>query len=207
MFIERPPKIYRLLFPGAVWRLPDSHKKVAYITFDDGPVPEVTPEVLSILDRHEVKATFFVVADNVRRYPRLFDEIRRRGHSFGNHTMHHIQGVKVSADDYFEDVRLASDIVPSSLFRPPHGLMRLSQLNGIKKNFTVVMHDVVTRDYNSRISPGKVLDNVRRYVRPGSIIVFHDSLKSMKNVLAALEPSIVWLKQNGYELRPIPMSI
>lgn len=204
MLIERPPLLYRLLFPGAVWRLPVPDKKAVYLTFDDGPVPEVTPRVLDILERHNVKATFFVVGDNVRRNPGLLEEILAHGHSIGNHTMHHIQGIKTSRKAYLADIAQAALLIPSTLYRPPHGLIKLSQLVSVRKNFTIVMHDVVTRDYNSRFDSRRVLENVRRYVRNGSIIVFHDSIKARDNMLGALEDSIVWLKQEGYELLPVP---
>lgn len=205
MFVERPPFLYRLLFPGAVWRLPVEGRKTVYLTFDDGPVPEVTPIVLDILCRHGIKATFFVVGDNVSRYPALFDEIRRSGHSFGNHTMHHLQGVETGVAEYMNDISEARKLVPSDLFRPPHGLIKFSQIRVLKDDFTLVMHDVVTRDYNRRFTPQRIFKNVRDNVRDGSIIVFHDSLKARENVLGALEPSIVWLRQQGYEFRSIPM--
>ncbi|MDE6488069.1 MAG: polysaccharide deacetylase family protein, partial [Paramuribaculum sp.] len=103
MFIEQPPLLYRLLFPEAIWRVRKKRRKVAYLTFDDGPVPQVTPWVLDTLDKYGVKATFFLVGDNVRRSPHLFDEIKRRGHSWGNHTMHHLQGFKVETFRYMRD--------------------------------------------------------------------------------------------------------
>lgn len=205
MFIERPPLLYRLLFPEAVWRIKEKHKKVVYLTFDDGPVPEVTPWVLDILDHYGVKATFFMVGDNVRRNPWLLDEVRRRGHHYGNHTMHHAQGMKVPTRAYMRDITEADALIDSSLFRAPHGIMRWAQAAAIKHRYNIIMYDLVTRDYSRKLSPERVLANVKRFARNGSIIVFHDSLKAEKNLRYALPRAIEWLKKEGYEFRTIPM--
>lgn len=205
MFIEQPPLLYRLLFPEAVWRIKHRRRKVVYLTFDDGPVPEVTPWVLDMLDKYGIKATFFMVGDNVRKHPELFEEVKRRGHSYGNHTMHHLQGAKESLRTYMRDITEADALIDSVLFRPPHGLMRWSQAAAIKHHYNVVMYDLVTRDYSRRQTPRQVLGNVKRYARNGSIIVFHDSIKAEKNLRATLEESIVWLKNQGYEFLTLPM--
>lgn len=206
-FIERPPFLHRLLIPGAVWRIPDRQdpaRKVAYITFDDGPIPEVTPWVLDVLDRFGIKATFFMVGENVERNPSLLREVIARGHSVGNHTMRHTQGIKCSRAAYMKSVGDAASLIPSNLFRPPHGLLRPSQLRAVKRSYTVIMHDLVTMDYDSRQWPWQIINRVRRYMRPGSIIVFHDSLKAEKNLRATLENVLFWLIDSGYELLPLP---
>lgn len=203
-FVVQPPLFYRILFPEAVWRIKRRGHKVAYLTFDDGPIPEVTPEILDILDRFNVKATFFMVGDNARRHPELVEEVRRRGHSIGNHTMHHLQGRKTMPRRYLRDVQEADHILNTSLFRPPHGLLRWSQSRVIRKHYNLVMYDVVTRDYAVYTSPDEVVENVRRFTRNGSIIVFHDSLKSCHNTLPALPDAIKWLQNNGFELLPLP---
>lgn len=205
MLIEQPPLAYRLLFPEALWRIKHKSHKSIYLTFDDGPVPEVTPWVLDRLDAHGVKATFFLVGDNVRRSPQLLEEIRRRGHSWGNHTMHHLQGMKVNTHRYLRDITEADALIGSVLFRPPHGLLRWSQAAAIKNHYNIVMYDLVTRDYSCRLSPPQVLANVKHYTRNGSIIVFHDSLKARRNMMAVLDDAIIWLKKQGYEFRTIPM--
>ncbi|MDE6655330.1 MAG: polysaccharide deacetylase family protein [Muribaculaceae bacterium] len=205
MLIEQPPLLYRLLFPEAVWRIKRRGRKAVYLTFDDGPVPEVTPWVLDVLDSMEVKATFFMVGDNVRRHPELLEEVRRRGHSYGNHTMHHLQGLKVRGVSYLRDIREAGEYIDSCLFRPPHGIMRWGQARAIKRHFNIVMYDLVTRDYNNKLTPARVLDNVKRYTRPGSIIVFHDSLKAWKNMHQVLPDAIRWLKEQGYEFLTLDM--
>lgn len=203
-FIVQPPLFYRILFPEAVWRIKRRGRKVAYLTFDDGPIPEVTPQILDILDRFGVKATFFMVGDNAHRHPELVDEVRRRGHTIGNHTMHHLQGRKIMPRRYLRDVQEADRLLNTSLFRPPHGLLRWGQSRVIRKHYNLIMYDVVTRDYAVYMSPEEVVDNVRRFTRNGSIIVFHDSLKSCHNTLPALPDAIKWLLDNGFELLPLP---
>ncbi len=206
MFIERPPLLYRLLFPEGIWRIKKrGGKPVVYLTFDDGPIPEVTPWVLDTLDRYGIKATFFMVGDNVRRHPEVFEEVRRRGHSYGNHTMHHLQGRKSSARRYICDVYEADKLIDSPLFRPPHGLIRWKQARILKEKYNLIMYDLVTRDYARRLDGEKVFENVRRYARNGSIIVFHDSLKAQKNMMYALPRAIEWLMAQGYEFDVLPM--
>lgn len=205
MWIEQPPFFYRLLFTEAIWRILQRGKKVVYLTFDDGPIPEETPWVLDVLDRYGVKATFFMVGDNVRRYPELFEEVKRRGHSYGNHTMHHLQGMKTLTRRYLRDIAEACEHIDSPLFRPPHGLLRWKQARAIKDHFNIVMYDLVSRDYSRKLTGPEVLANVKRYARNGSIIVFHDSLKASRNMRYALPNAIEWLLEQGYEFRPIPM--
>ena len=202
MFIEQPPLFYRILFPECVWRL-HRKRKCVYLTFDDGPIPEVTPWVLDTLDQYGVKATFFCVGDNVRRNPELFEEIKRRGHNVGNHTMNHLQGIKVTSQRYLRNVLEAHRYINSPLFRPPHGLLRWAQASILREQFTIVMYDLVTRDYSNKLSGEDVLNNVKRYARKGSIIVFHDSLKAEKNLKYALPRAIEWLKSKGYTIELI----
>ncbi len=205
MFIEQPPLAYRLLFPEAIWRIKRKKRKVVYLTFDDGPVAEVTPWVLDTLDRYGVKVTFFLVGDNVRRNPELFEEIKRRGHAWGNHTMHHLQGMKVKSHRYMRDITEADFLLDTPLFRPPHGLLRWSQAAAIKNHYNIVMYDLVTRDYSKKLNGEEVLEIVKRYVRNGSIIVFHDSLKAEKNMRYAMPKAIEWLLAAGYEFERIPV--
>ena len=205
MLIERPPLLYRLLFPEAIWRINKRNRRVVYLTFDDGPIPEQTPWVLDILDRYGVKATFFMVGDNVRRNPDLLAEVRRRGHSVGNHTMHHLQGMKVTARRYLRDVSEADALIDSPLFRPPHGIMRWKQSRALREKYIIIMYDLVTRDYSAKLKPEQVLANVKRFARNGSIIVFHDSLKAAANMRAVLPRAIEWLLSQGYEFERLPM--
>ena len=203
--IARPPLLYRLLFPEGIWRIKrPAPGKTVYLTFDDGPIPEETPWVLDVLDRYGIKATFFMVGDNVRRHPELLAEVRRRGHSVGNHTMHHLQGMKTLAAHYLADVEEAQGYINTTLFRPPHGLLRWKQSHAIREKYNLIMYDLVTRDYSKKQTPQQVLDNVRRYARNGSIIVFHDSIKASPRMRWALPRAIEWLKEQGYEFEALP---
>lgn len=197
-FLCQVPLFYRALIPGGRWVIPAYRGKSVYLTFDDGPIPEVTPWVLDQLDHYGVKATFFCVGDNVRKYPALFEEIKQRGHQVGNHTFHHVKALEKSVKSYVADVEEANDLIHSRYFRPPHGHMRLSQVREVGKRYELIMWDVLTRDYNSRLSPEKILSAVRKYTRNGSIVVFHDSLKAEKNLKSTLPETIAWLKEEGY---------
>lgn len=198
MLIEQPPILYRMLFPGAVWRKPVKGQKTVYLTFDDGPIPEITPWVLDLLDKYNIKATFFCVGDNVRKHPDIYKMVLGRGHHVGNHTFNHIQGIRKFSKKYLENTRLASEYIESDLFRPPHGHMRILQFFILRRYYQIVMWDVVTRDYSKLMTREQVYENVKKYTRDGSVIVFHDSLKAEKNMKYALPRSIEWLKEQGY---------
>jgi len=202
MLIERPPKIYRGLYRGSHWRL-NTSEKVVYLTFDDGPIPEITPWVLDLLDKYGIKATFFCVGDNVRKYPDIYQMVQDRGHLVGNHTFHHLQGLKVEKKAYVKDVEDASKLIHSKLFRPPHGHMRLPQFYALRKKYKIIMWDVVTRDYSRLMTADEVFEVVKKYTRNGSIIVFHDSLKSGDRMKESLPRSLDWLIEQGYSFRLI----
>lgn len=202
MLIEQPPFVYRMLYPETIWRIPGKEKTV-YLTFDDGPIPEVTPWVLDILDHYDVKATFFCVGDNVARNPHLFEELKRRGHQVGNHTMNHIQGIKFGVSGYLKNVDKADKYIDSIFFRPPHGHMKLAQVRALRHRYRIIMWDVVTRDYSKKLDPELVLENVKKYTRNGSIVVFHDSLKAEKNLRYVLPKAIEWLLENGYRFETL----
>ncbi|MFA9389248.1 MAG: polysaccharide deacetylase family protein [Prolixibacteraceae bacterium] len=196
------PKWITALFPSAIWRIPSGMQE-AYLTFDDGPVPEVTPMVLDILKKYNIKATFFCVGENVARYPELFKQIKDEGHSIGNHTYNHIQGLKSNHSTYIENVEMANDLLKSKLFRPPHGTLKKSQYNYIIQHYKLIMWDVISCDYDPHLSPDQCLANVLNFVRDGSIITFHDSVKAKKNVLGALPKAIEAMLEKGYKFRKI----
>ena len=190
----------RWLYPRALWRM-DRHEKAVYLTFDDGPIPEATPFILDILKEHGVKATFFMVGDNVRKFPHLYQRILDEGHQAGNHTHNHISGLRRSLREYSYNVEKANAYIKSHLFRPPHGWMRIAQYALLSRKYKVVMWDLVTRDYSKWMTANDVISNVKRYARNGSIITFHDSLKSIDKLRTALPESIKWLKEQGYEFK------
>lgn len=197
--IERPPGFFRLTVPGGRFRFSSAEKRV-WLTFDDGPIPEVTPWVLDTLDRYGVKATFFMVGENARRHPDLLEEVIRRGHTVGNHTYHHLSGAKVTTRRYLRDIEEADAILHTPLFRPPHGWLRPRQTLLLRRRYKVVMYDLVTRDYSRLLTADDVVDNVRRMTRPGSIIVFHDSLKSWPRLREALPRCLEWLLAEGFSI-------
>lgn len=175
-----------------------------YLTFDDGPIPEATPFILRTLEEYGAKATFFMVGDNVRKYPELFHRIVDAGHQVGNHTYNHWGGMRHSAEEYGANVDKANELIGSHLFRPPHGWMRWPQYIWLKSKYKIVMWDLVTRDYSNRVSAEGVLRNVTRYTRNGSIITFHDSLKSIDKLHYALPRALGWMKEQGFEFKTFP---
>ncbi|MDD6494491.1 MAG: polysaccharide deacetylase family protein [Bacteroidales bacterium] len=200
MFIEQPSKWLRWLYPKALWRMDENDHSV-YITFDDGPIPESTPFLLKTLRDFDVKATFFVVGDNVRKYPDLYQQIVDEGHRVGNHTFNHIGGARHSIRTYEKNVQQCDELIHSDLFRPPHGWMRPTQYHRYKNKYRIVMWDLVTRDYSKLLSPYDVVRNIHRYARNGSIITFHDSLKSIDKLYFALPASLRFLKSQGYKFK------
>ena len=201
MIIEQPPRIYRWLFPGSIWRIPapKGTPKSVYLTIDDGPIPEMTPWILDILDKYGIKATFFCVGENVQKYPALYNMLLERGHRVGNHTHNHIQGIRFRSKNYIRNIAEATKHIDSNLFRPPHGHMRFPQVIRLRKLFRIIMWDVVTRDYSPHMTAKGVLNNIKRYTRNGSIIVFHDSLKAKGRIEEALPKAIEWLQKEGYQ--------
>lgn len=202
MIIEQPASFLRWLYPKALWRM-DHRQRSVYLTFDDGPIPEATPYVLDVLDNLGIKATFFMVGDNTQRYPHLLEEVRRRGHRIGNHTFNHISGFRWQSETYIGNVQKAEEILQTSqLFRPPHGWMNPMQYHiMLSMGWRIVMWDLVTRDYSNRLSAEEVLENVKRYTRNGSIITFHDSLKSIDKLHKILPEALLWIKNQGYEFK------
>ena len=204
MLIEQPPRLFRLLYPQAIFRM-NPNEKAVYLTFDDGPIPEVTPWVLDVLDHYHIKATFFMVGDNIRKHPETFEMVKARGHRIGNHTFNHIRGFDYDAKAYLENTEKANRMMQTDLFRPPHGHMGFHQYHKLKHFYRIIMWDLVTRDYSKRINPEQVLQKVKHYVRNGSIITFHDSLKSWNNgnLPYALPKAIEFLQGEGYEFKTL----
>lgn len=205
--LARVPLLMRLFMRGALTRRDAAGERAVYLTFDDGPIPEATPFVLDALREQQARATFFVVGDNIRKYPHLKERILAEGHALGNHTMHHLQGLHTAKARYLADVEQADGFLDEparGLFRPPHGLMRPAQRRALQaQGRSIVLHDVLTRDYARRLDAAAVLARVKRYTRPGSIIVFHDSLRSIGKLRQALPEALAWLRARGYDFRTL----
>jgi peptidoglycan/xylan/chitin deacetylase (PgdA/CDA1 family) len=176
-------------------------EKAVYLTFDDGPIPVITPWVVGLLGQYNIKATFFMVGDNVRKHPEEYRLVVDAGHKVGNHTFNHLKGLSTDTRDYIGNVEKANELIHSNLFRPPHGLLRRSQYKELSKHYRFIMWDLVTRDYSKRLNGEEVLAIVKRLVRNGSIITFHDSLRSEENLKYALPRAIEWLLGQGYSFK------
>lgn len=200
MIIEQPSKWMRWIYPKALWRMdPEDHS--VYITFDDGPIPESTPFILDTLREFGVKATFFMVGENVARHPELLQRIIDEGHQVGNHTYNHLGSLKHSIRGYIANTDKANELIHSHLFRPPHGWMLFDVYHKLRKRYTIVMWDLVTRDYSHLLNAFDIVRNVVLYSRNGSIITFHDSLKSIEKLRYALPASLRYLKEQGYQFK------
>jgi len=208
------------MFPKRIWAFPNSEKKV-YLTFDDGPIPEVTPWVLDTLKTYNAKATFFCIGDNIAKHPEIFKRIISEGHAVGNHTFNHCNGHKTRLKAYMENVLKAeaeighrkSLILPKqseniehlpSLFRPPYGKMTSAQAKFIKqKGYQIIMWNLLSADFDTAISEEKCYKNVAKSIKPGSIVVFHDSLKAQKNMQYALPKVLDIIAENGWSSEKI----
>jgi len=203
MSAVRPPFFFRWLSPKYIVCDLPGEEKVIYLTFDDGPVPEATPEVLTILKQYQATATFFVVGENVRKHPDIFEMVRRDGHTIGNHSFHHLDGWKTSPGAYIEDVRRCKDYVETQLFRPPFGRFTPSQFFLLRNDFRFILWSVLTCDFNRNTTPEQCLQHAIDSTRNGSIVVFHDNLKSIEKVRFALPEFLEHFSGLGYRFEGI----
>jgi peptidoglycan/xylan/chitin deacetylase (PgdA/CDA1 family) len=205
MFFVRTPILLMKIFPELVWRLKGRDREdddSVYLTFDDGPTPGVTTWVLDQLRQYDARGTFFCLGKNVEKHPDIYKKIIDEGHAVGNHTYSHLRGWQTNNTEYYNDIQLANDLMSSTLFRPPYGSIKTSQIKYISEEFNIVMWDVLSQDYSQNITPQKVLSNVLNSVRGGSIVVFHDSLKAQPNLNYAL-PRLLKELHTKYEFRKI----
>lgn len=201
--MQTPTWIQRI-FSSLVWRIP-TQEKVLYLTFDDGPIPVVTPWVIRLLEEYRAKGTFFCVGANVRKYPEVYAELLRGGHKTGNHTEHHTNGWTVYNRIYFKEVFQCARVVRSRLFRPPYGKIRFTQIARLKKDYRIVMWDVLSKDYDPDLTGEQVADRVIRSAGPGSIVVFHDSLKAEPRLRTALPAVLAHFSGLGYRFEVLPL--
>ncbi|MCX6305144.1 MAG: polysaccharide deacetylase family protein [Bacteroidetes bacterium] len=199
----QPPFFFRWLSPRYLVCDQPGNGKVIYLTFDDGPVPEATPEVLDILAKYKAKATFFMVGDNVRRYPGIFNRVVQDGHAIGNHTFHHVNGWHTPPGAYMDDVCRCREYFETRLFRPPYGRFTPSQYFLLRKDFRFILWSVLTYDFHRHTTPEQCLDNAIGNSGSGSVVVFHDSPKSMNNVRYALPRFLQHFMDLGFRFEPI----
>jgi len=202
MYFAKTPKLIQALFSQYLWRIP-SKEKVLYLTFDDGPIPEVTPWVLEQLAQYKAKATFFCVGDNVQKYPSVFQQLLANGHQVGNHTFHHLDGWKSENKIYFEDVDNCAKVINSEYFRPPYGHLKISQARFLSKQYRIVLWDILSGDFDIKMSKEKCLKNVVNNATSGSIIVFHDSLKAEEKLRFVLPKVLSHYSQQGFRFKAI----
>ena len=201
MYFVRPPYLLNKAYKKAIWRIP-TNKREVYLTFDDGPVPEITPWVLSTLKEYNATATFFCVGENVLRYPEIYRQIISEKHSVGNHTFNHLNGWKTRTAIYLDNIQKCSELVSSNLFRPPYGKLKRSQYSSLLSNqYSIIMWDVLSGDFDKNTSPEKCLRNILESTREGSIIVLHDSIKSKKNLLYVLPKILAFFSNKGISLK------
>ena len=192
------------IFFRHIWSIPNKEKGV-YLTFDDGPTPEITEWVLAELKKHEAKATFFCIGNNIEKHPSIFSKILQEGHAIGNHTFNHLNGWKTDKTAYVQNALQCEKSIEafsyrSKLFRPPYGKIKPSQARALRdKGYQVIMWDVLSADFDQQISPEQCLENVLRNVASGSIIVFHDSVKAYENLQYVLPKTLSFLAQNKYK--------
>lgn len=218
------PKIIRLFLPrGLTWRIKKTiHREsveadtlgekidktgkatpTIYLTFDDGPVPEITPAVLEILKQYHAKATFFCVGDNVRKHPDVYEMVLKAGHATGIHTFSHLKGIKTDDATYFSDIEKCAEYIDTNLFRPPYGRISRSQVRYLRSKYRIIMWSALTGDYNHQLTKEQVLVNAIKYTGNGSIVVFHDSIKAAERMFYALPRMLEHFTKMGYKFEAI----
>ena len=187
---------FKTIFPNYVWDIPNHEKKV-YLTFDDGPTPEITEWTLEQLKIYNAKVTFFCIGNNIEKYPAIFNKVVTDGHAIGNHTFNHLKGWKTATKEYVENIEKFD--VKSKLFRPPYGKIKPSQSKKLRAlGYKIIMWDIISYDFDIQTSKEKCLENVLKNVQPGSIIIFHDSIKAAQNLKYALPKTLEFLKEKGF---------
>lgn len=204
MYLHFTPRLLHWCYPRLLWHMPRSSKTI-YLTFDDGPVPEVTPRVLEMLQAYGAKATFFCVGENVQKHPEVLAQVVKEGHRLGNHTQHHLMGSSTTAEAYWQDVAACQQaLLPympadaSLLFRPPYGRFTAQQRRQLQPHYQLVMWDVLAADYDNRLAAEDCLRKSIEYTKPGSIIVFHDSIKAWERLKFVLPRYLQHFYHQGY---------
>ncbi len=205
MYLVKSPLLLKWYYPSLVWNK-SRFEKVIYLTFDDGPIPDVTDFVLKTLKAFEVKATFFCIGDNIRKHPAVFEQLLQDGHRIGNHTFNHLKGWKTTGPVYIENFKKCQELTQTNLFRPPYGRIKKSQIKQLKNlvpGLQIIMWDVLSGDFDLNLQPEKCYDNVIKYSTNGSVIVFHDSLKAFDRLQYALPRVLQHFKNQGYQFKTL----
>ncbi len=197
MVLAKPPQIVKALYSQLTWEIPNKENKI-FLTFDDGPTPDITDWALDVLKQHNIKATFFCLGNNVEKYPNIYQRIIDEGHTIGNHSYSHFSGWKTKNQDYYLDVEKCNKRVNSKLFRPPYGRITKAQAKYLNQHYKIIMWNVLSGDYDQKMTPEKCLKKVLDNTQSGSIIVFHDSIKAEKNLKYALPKAIETLLERGF---------
>lgn len=198
----KTPFWLRKIYPQLIWHKCRENKFI-YLTFDDGPVPDVTPNILNILKTYNIQATFFCVGENIKKHPEVFEQVLQDGHVIGNHTYHHLKGWQHAVHAYIKDVDQCNEFTQSTLFRPPYGRGTRAQYKALKKEYSIIMWDIMSGDFDVNISPDQCLNNVIKHTRNGSIVVFHDNIKAVPRVLYALPRAIEYWINEGYSFKTL----
>ena len=197
MYLVKTPRFIQNLFPNFTWKIPTA-EKVIYLTFDDGPIPEVTPWVLEQLEKFQAKATFFCVGENIKKNRPVFDLVKEKGHAVGNHSVNHLDGWTTESIPYFHNVRRCAHLVKTDLFRPPYGRLKPKQAQFLQRHYRIVMWDVLSGDFDPKITAEQCYHNVVRNATKGSIVVFHDSLKAWDKLQVVLPKVLQYFTEQGY---------
>lgn len=204
MYMLSVPHFMRGWLPKGIWEMPPGIQLSVYLTFDDGPHPEATPFVLDLLAKYQAKATFFCVGNNAREHQDIYERILNEGHKTGNHTFSHLNGWKTNPTKYLEDINLARKYIDSDLFRPPYGKIRGGQGKLLKsEGMRLVYWTLLSGDFDLELSPGKCLQNVMNHIKPGDIVVFHDSAKAFPRLQFVLPKVLEFCHQKGWQLKTL----
>ncbi|SKB55713.1 Peptidoglycan/xylan/chitin deacetylase, PgdA/CDA1 family [Parapedobacter luteus] len=197
MYTVSAPLVLQWFYPSLTWHRGRVEKRI-FLTFDDGPIPDVTPGIINTLKNYGVKATFFCVGENIKKHPDLFDTLLENGHRIGNHTYNHLNGWKTKDEIYLENVLQCQQLTQTNLFRPPYGRGTRAQYATLRKDYEIIMWDVLSGDFDTKLAPEKCLRNVINHARNGSIVVFHDNIKAVPRVSYALPRAIEYWLGQGY---------